>query len=158
MRRWPRWVEVLVIGLLAGFVINACDVAVTVAFAATEWESVLRSQGLTPSSWTPPFYVSATFLGGVIWVAVYAVFRRSLAPTPATAAVVSLLLWGVSRLYGAGHVVMGQMPTHIFAIMSGGLLAGYLLGGQVGRWALERRLRVGSSSADAELSVADGGA
>ncbi len=75
-------------------------------------------------------------------MAVYAVFRRSLAPTPATAAVVSLLLWGVSRLYGAGHVVMGQMPIHIFAIMSGGLLAGYLLGGQVGRWALERRFEL----------------
>lgn len=37
---------------------------------------------------------------------------------------------------------MGQMPIHIFAIMSGGLLAGYLLGGQVGRWALERRFEL----------------
>ncbi|MBC8042015.1 MAG: hypothetical protein IAF08_01095 [Rhizobacter sp.] len=43
----------------------------------------------------------------------------------------SLLLWGVSRLYGAGHVVMGQMPLWIFAVMSLGLLLGFVLGGLV---------------------------
>ena len=141
MDRRPGCPAVLMVGLLTGFLINACDVTTTVVFVAAEWEGVLRSQGLTPSGWTPPFYVSANFMGGIIWVAAYSVFRRALAPTPATALSVSLLIWGISRLYGAGHVVMGQMSAHIFAIMSGGLLAGYLLGGQVGRWALERRLR-----------------
>jgi hypothetical protein len=51
--------------------------------------------------------------------------------TRQTALKASLLLWAISRLYGMGHVVMGQMPLWIFAIMATGLLVGFIAGGQI---------------------------
>jgi hypothetical protein len=42
-------------------------------------------------------------------------------------------LCDVSRLYGAGHVVMHQMPVWIFAVMSSGLLLGFVVAGQTAR-------------------------
>jgi hypothetical protein len=134
-------IEVVAIGLLTGLIVNIFDVTITVVFAVKDWELVLKSQGIDPSPWTPPYYVSVTFLGGIIWVAVYNVFQRALPPSAFTAFIVSLLIWSVSRLYGGGHVVMRQMPLHIFAIMSSGLLLGYVVGGQVARLLIEKRLR-----------------
>lgn len=51
----------------------------------------------------------------------------------------ALLVWGISRMYGFGHVVMGQMPFWIFATMSSGLLLGYLVGLSVATFLLERQ-------------------
>jgi hypothetical protein len=130
--------RIILAGLAAGFCINLCDVTVTVFFAADEWTQVLLKQGLQPSPLTPPYYVSASFLAGIILVWVYSIFQQTLGKGTATALKCSLLLWGVSRLYGAGHVVMGQMPLHIFAIMSSGLLLGFVVAGVVGSRLFER--------------------
>jgi hypothetical protein len=114
-------------------VINAVDVACTLLFAVKPWEAELRRQGLAPSMLTPPYYVAANFVGGVVLSFVYWHLSADLGPGVSTAALASVLVWLVSRVYGGGHVVMGQMPLRIFAVMSTGLLAGYLAGGQVFR-------------------------
>lgn len=119
--------------LVTGVVINAVDVCCTLLFAVKPWEAELRRQSLTPSKWTPPYYLFANFAGGLILSFVYFQFARSLGPGASTALLAALLVWLVSRVYGAGHVVMGQMPFRIFAVMSAGLGLGYVLGGQVFR-------------------------
>lgn len=117
--------------LLAGLVINVGDVGFTLLFAARPWEAELRRQGLTPSKWTPPYYVLVNFLGGAALTYIYTVFTQAGAASVLTALTASLLVWFVTRIYGGGHVVMGQMPLRIFSVMSLGLLVGYVCGGQV---------------------------
>ena len=120
--------------LIAGLVINVADIAVTLLFAAKPWTSVLRTQGIEPSLLTPPYYISANFLGAALLVAAYGTLAAVRGPGAATALIASLALWAVTRLYGGGHVVMRQMPLYLFAIMSSGLGLGYVLAGQVIAW------------------------
>lgn len=122
--------------LITGLTINVADVACTLAFAAKPWEAELRRQGLAPSKFTPPYYILTNFVGGLLLTIIYTQFARSLGSGVATALTASLLVWAITRIYGGGHVVMGQMPLSIFAVMSSGLAFGYLVGGQVLRWLL----------------------
>jgi uncharacterized protein involved in cysteine biosynthesis len=127
-------VQIIIAGLIGGFFINLCDVSVTVAFAAREWAKVLENQGINSNKFTPPYYVSASFVAGIVlaWTIVVLAFKYGL--NPVTGVISSLFLYGISRLYGAGHVVMRQMPLKIFTIMSSGLLLGFLVAGQVIVW------------------------
>jgi hypothetical protein len=130
--------KTILAGLLGGFFINLCDVTVTVATVANAWNNVLTGQGIAINPMTPPYYVSASFVAGVILCWTLTVLSEKFGFTKQTALRASLLLWTVSRLYGMGHVVMGQMPLWIFAIMSIGLLLGFVVGGQVIFWFLNR--------------------
>ena len=116
--------------LLAGLIINVADIGCTLLFAAQAWTVELRRQGLAPSKLTPPYYVLANFAGGLALCYTYLRFAQATAPGIDTALAAALLLWLISRLYGGGHVVMGQMPSRIFATMSAGLGLGYVLAGQ----------------------------
>lgn len=120
-----------VYALIAGLVINVGDVGCTLMFAAKAWETELRRQGLVPSNWTPPYYVLVNFLGGVVLTYVYALMVQPGVASAFTALKASLLVWFITRIYGGGHVVMGQMPLRIFSVMSLGLLVGYVSAGQV---------------------------
>jgi hypothetical protein len=126
--------QIIISGLIAGLVINLCDVTITVTTVAKKWNAVLQSQGLKPSPFTPPYYVSASFIAGIVLAWVFTVLSAKYGITRETALMASLLLWGTSRLYGAGHVVMGQMPLKIFSIMSFGLLLGFIVAGQFIFW------------------------
>jgi hypothetical protein len=126
--------QLILAGLLGGLFINLCDVTITVTTVAKKWNAVLQSQGLKPSPFTPPYYVSASFIAGIILAWVISVLSVKYGLTRETALLASLLLWGISRLYGAGHVVMGQMPLKIFSIMSFGLLLGFVVAGQFIFW------------------------
>jgi hypothetical protein len=130
--------NILLGGLLGGFFINLCDVLITVTTVADAWNAVLIGQGIAINHLTPAYYVSASFIAGVVlcWTISTLSFRYGL--SRATALKASFLLWSISRLYGMGHVVMGQMPLHIFAIMSAGLLLGFIVGGQMIFWYLNR--------------------
>jgi hypothetical protein len=130
--------QIIISGLIGGFFINLCDVTITVTTVAKKWNNVLIGQGLTISKFTPPYYVSASFVAGIILAWTITVVAAKYGFTRQTALVASLLLWGISRLYGAGHVVMGQMPIKIFSIMSFGLLLGFIVGGQMIYWYLNR--------------------
>lgn len=123
--------------LVTGLVINIVDVVCTLLFAVKPWEAELRRQGLTPSKFTPPYYIATNFIGGIVLSLVYFQFTKSLPADTYTALLASGLVWLVTRIYGGGHVVMGQMPLRIFAIMSVGLGLGYILGGQVFRLLLD---------------------
>jgi hypothetical protein len=116
--------------LLTGLIINAADIAVTVLFAAKPWTRVLETQGIAPSPFTPPYYIAANFIGGAILIQLYPLMASQYGAGPYTALLASLSLWLVTRIYGGGHVVMRQMPVHLFAIMSAGLGLGYILAGQ----------------------------
>jgi hypothetical protein len=126
--------QIIIGGLIAGLLINLCDVTITVTTVAKKWNAVLQSQGLKPSPFTPPYYVSASFIAGIVLAWVITVLSVKYGITRETALMASLLLWGISRLYGAGHVVMGQMPIKIFSIMSFGLLLGFIVAGQFIFW------------------------
>jgi hypothetical protein len=130
--------QIIVAGLIGGFFINLCDVTITVATVAKEWNAVLESQGLKPTPFTPPYYVSASFVAGIVLAWTITVFSAKYGLTRETSLISSLLLWGISRLYGAGHVVMKQMPLKIFSIMSFGLLLGFIVGGQMIYWYFTR--------------------
>jgi hypothetical protein len=121
----------LLLALAAGLTINALDIACTLLFAAKPWEAELRRQGLEPRNMTPPYYILTNFIGGFILTFVYLQFAKTLGAGVTTALISSLLIWFTTRIYGGGHVVMGQMPLQIFAIMSAGLGIGYVAGGQV---------------------------
>jgi hypothetical protein len=121
----------IVPALAAGLAINVLDIACTLIFAVKPWEAELRRQGLEPRKTTPPYYILVNFIGGLILTFVYLQFARSLGSSVGSALLASLSLWAISRLYGGGHVVMGQMPLSIFLVMSSGLGVGYLAGGQV---------------------------
>jgi hypothetical protein len=130
--------QIILGGLLGGFFINLCDVTVTVTTVAKKWNAVLESQGIKPSPFTPPYYVSASFIAGIILAWTICVFSAKYGMTRETAVISSLLLFSISRLYGAGHVVMKQMPIKIFSIMSFGLLLGFIAAGQMIFWYLTR--------------------
>jgi hypothetical protein len=125
--------RIVFVSLLSGFLINLCDVTITVTTVATAWNAELARQGIAPNSFTPPYYVSVSFVAGALLVWLYRHLSRSRGATASTALGASTLLWGISRLYGGGHVVMGQMPLWIFAIMSFGLLLGFVVAGQAVR-------------------------
>jgi hypothetical protein len=115
--------------LATGLTINIIDIACTLLFAAKPWETELRRQGLEPRNFTPPYYILTNFIGGFILTFIYLQFSRTLGSGVATALISSLLIWFTTRIYGGGHVVMGQMPIGIFSIMSTGLGLGYIAGG-----------------------------
>jgi hypothetical protein len=131
--------QIILGGLLAGFFINFCDVLITITTVADAWNKVLLGQGIAFNPMTPPYYIAASFLGGILlcWTISTLSFRYGLSRQTSLKA--AFLLWGISRLYGMGHVVMGQMPLSIFATMSAGLLLGYIAGGQVIYWYLDKR-------------------
>jgi hypothetical protein len=130
--------QIILAGLLGGFFINLCDVVITVTTVANDWNNVLIGQGIAINPMTPPYYVSASFVAGMILCWTLTVLSAKFGFTRLTALRASLLLWSISRLYGIGHVVMGQMPLRIFAIMSSGLLLGFIVGGQMIYWFLNR--------------------
>jgi hypothetical protein len=130
--------QIVLGGLLGGFFINLCDVTITVTTVAKKWNAVLISQGIKPSPFTPVYYVSASFIAGIILTWTITVLSVKYGQTRETAFIASILLWGISRLYGAGHVVMGQMPLKIFSIMSVGLLLGFIVAGQIIYWYLSK--------------------
>jgi hypothetical protein len=117
--------------LAAGFAINLLDIGCTLLFAAKPWEAELRRQGLEPRKLTPPYYIITNFVGGLVLTFVYLQFAKALGAGVTTALISSLVIWFVSRIYGGGHVVMGQMPLQIFLVMSLGLGLGYVTGGQI---------------------------
>lgn len=130
--------QIVLGGLLGGLLINICDVTVTVTTVAAKWNAVLESQGIKPSPFTPPYYISASFIAGIILAWTISVLSAKYGLTRESALMASCLLWVISRLYGAGHVVMGQMPLSIFSIMSAGLLLGFIVGGQAIFWYLSK--------------------
>jgi hypothetical protein len=130
--------QIILGGLLGGFFINLCDVTITVTTVAKKWNAVLISQGIKPSPFTPVYYVAASFIAGIILTWTITVLSVKYGLTKEAAFIASILLWGISRLYGAGHVVMGQMPLKIFSIMSGGLLLGFIIAGQIIYWYLSK--------------------
>jgi hypothetical protein len=127
--------SIIATALIAGLIINIADIAITLLFAAKPWNEVLRGQGIAPSPFTPPYYIAANFIGAALLLALYLTLTRANGAGATTAAFASLTLWFVTRLYGAGHAVMRQMPWWLFAVMSFGLGLGYLLAGQfIARW------------------------
>jgi hypothetical protein len=127
----------LLISLAAGLMINVLDIACTLLFAAKPWEDELRRQGLEPRGITPPYYIATNFVGGIILTFIYLQFAKTLGSGVTTALISSLLVWITTRIYGGGHVVMGQMPMAIFATMSTGLGFGYIAAGQLLAWLLK---------------------
>jgi hypothetical protein len=121
----------LLISLAAGLMINILDIGCTLLFAAKPWENELRRQGLEPRGITPPYYIATNFVGGLILTFIYWQFSQTLGFGAITALLSSLLVWVTTRIYGGGHVVMGQMPIAIFATMSTGLGLGYIAAGQL---------------------------
>jgi hypothetical protein len=123
--------NLLLISLAAGLMINVLDIGCTLLFAAKPWENELRRQGLEPRGITPPYYIATNFVGGLILTFIYLQFAKTLGDGVITALFSSLLVWLTTRIYGGGHVVMGQMPITIFATMSTGLGLGYIAAGQL---------------------------
>jgi hypothetical protein len=119
------------IALAVGLTINVFDITCTLLFAAKPWEAELRRQGLEPRNTTPIYYIITNFIGGLLLTFVYGQFAQTLGAGAIAAIIASLLVWSLTRIYGGGHVVMGQMPIAIFLVMSTGLGIGYVAGGQL---------------------------
>jgi hypothetical protein len=134
--------QIVLTGLLGGFFINVFDVLTTVLTVANDWNKVLISQGITINPLTPAYYVSSSFVAGIILCYLIVVCSKQYGLNRKTALMCSILLWCMTRLYGMGHVVMGQMPLWIFAIMSTGLLVGFIAGGQIIYGQLSKTIKI----------------
>jgi hypothetical protein len=58
--------NILIGGLLSGFFINFCDVLITISTVADDWNKVLESQGIAFNPLTPPYYITASFMAGIV--------------------------------------------------------------------------------------------
>jgi hypothetical protein len=56
--------RIILVSLVSGFLINLCDVTITVTTVATAWNAELARQGITPTPFTPPYYVSVSSQAG----------------------------------------------------------------------------------------------
>jgi hypothetical protein len=118
----------------AGLAINVVDVGTTLAFAARPWTAELRRQGIEPNPLTPPFYILANVIGAAALYLAIVVSSSTWGSSASTGLAAALFVWGLTRLYGMGHVVMRQMPLRLFLIMSAGLGVGYVVAGQLILW------------------------
>ena len=123
--------NIILIGLLAGLIINIFDVSVTVLTVAKKWNEVLKKQGIDFTPFTPAYYVTASFVAGILLVWFSKILFMVYGMNRGVMLFAAISIWFITRLYGAGHVVMKQMPFKIFAVMSLGLLLGFVIAGQL---------------------------
>jgi hypothetical protein len=104
-----NWRQVVVGGLVAGLVANACDFAITTYFMAAEFSSMLARlnvDGTVSQAWIPVF-AAADFVWGLLLVFTYAAIRPRFGPGARTAIIGGVMLWLVIAIFEVLLLAMG---------------------------------------------------
>ena len=131
--------RVVVGGLLAGIVMNACDMFWNFVVLKDDMLAIAQRLGVDPAT-------AQSFSAGLPWIVVdfviglaivwnYAAIRPRFGPGPATALLAALAPWLVTTAVVFGFSTMGLMPMGVFArgVLTSLITAG--LGSIVGAWA-----------------------
>ena len=130
--------RVALAGLLAGLVINVCDIAILILVGSEPWSGVLRGESLTGSFALPLYRALASLVAGLFIAWLYAALRSTLGRGIGAGLTAAIVTWALAHLYAAASVATGQSTWRAFAINAGGLLIGYLAGGIVGARTYDR--------------------
>src|SRR6476619_7410875 len=132
-------VRVVIGGLLAGVVMNACDMFWNLIVLKDDMVAMSQRLGMDPAAATSfsaavPWIV-VDFVIGVALVWRYAGFRPRFGPGPKTALLAAVAPWVVTSAVVFGFTSMGLMPMAAF--VKGTLAAAVttILGSIVGAWA-----------------------
>jgi hypothetical protein len=131
--------RVVIGGLLAGVVMNACDMFWNLAVLKDDMLGIAQRLGMDPAAAT-------SFAAGVPWIVVdfviglavvwnYAAIRPRFGPGPRTALLAALAPWLVATAVVFGFMTMGLMPVGAFirGTLASIVTAG--LGSVAGAWA-----------------------
>jgi len=131
--------RVVIGGLLAGVVMNACDMLWNLVVLKDDMVAMSQRLGMDPAAATSfsaavPWIV-VDFVIGVALVWSYAGFRPRFGPGPKTALLAAVAPWVVTSAVVFGFTSMGLMPMAAF--VKGTLAAAVttILGSIVGAWA-----------------------
>ncbi|MBK6315207.1 MAG: hypothetical protein IPF53_13065 [Blastocatellia bacterium] len=124
--------RVALAGLLAGALINLCDIALLMLMDAEPWSAVLRGEALTGSFALPLYRALASLIAGVFIAWLYAALRSTLGRGAGAGSIAAVVTWILAHLYAAAAVATGSTTWRVFAVNTGGLLVGYLVGGIAG--------------------------
>jgi len=131
--------RVVIGGLLAGVVMNACDMFWNLIVLKDDMVAMSQRLGMDPAAATSfsaavPWIV-VDFVIGVALVWSYAGFRPRFGPGPKTALLAAVAPWVVTSAVVFGFTSMGLMPMAAF--VKGTLAAAVttILGSIVGAWA-----------------------
>lgn len=118
-------------GVLAGLLINVCDIGVLLLMDAEPWTGVLRGEAISGSFALPLYRALASLIAGVFVAWLYAALRSTLGRGAGAGATSGVVCWVLAHLYVAASVATGSSTWRAFAINTGGLLIGYVVGGIV---------------------------
>jgi len=133
-------------GLLAGAIINVCDIAVSATANVEPWQGVLRLESASGVTSLPLARAAASLVAGVVVVWLYAALRSTIGRGPGAGVVSALVAWLLTQLYAVAATVSTQPSWRAFGTMTAGLLAGYIIGGVAGARVYDRTSHSGRKS------------
>lgn len=121
--------RVALAGLVAGLLVNLCDIATLIYMGSDPWPSVLRGDAISGSFALPLYRALASLVAGVFIAWLYVALRSAIGRGAGAGVVAALVAWVLAHLYAAATVATGESSWRSFAITAGGLLIGYVVGG-----------------------------
>ena len=127
--------RLLLSGLVAGFVINLCELAVNVWLLGSRWSAALASFGITLDFPALALWGVGSFVLGIVGVWIYAAIRPCYPAGAATAVRAGIALWAATYLYVCvGMMGMSAVPRGLLAVALAWGLVEMVLAVYVGAW------------------------
>jgi magnesium-transporting ATPase (P-type) len=132
-----NWIRVLIGGLVAGVVMNVLQFAAWAVFVRPSLTATLEALGhpLKETAGTTVLWVVLCFLGGFLFVWLYAAIRPRCGPGPRTAAsagvVAGVLLIIANIVWGS---ILTQIPAKVWAIDAVDVLVISIVATLLGAW------------------------
>jgi hypothetical protein len=110
--------RVILGGLLAGLVINACEFVVNGLILAKDFDEAMKSLGKQPVGMQAvAVFLVVGFLSGIVTVWIYAAIRPRFGAGAKTAVCAGLLVWTLTSLLTTiGQAAIGIFPSRVLVI------------------------------------------
>jgi hypothetical protein len=131
-----NWIRVLLGGLLAGLVINICEVLVDGLVLGDQWTAVMKALHRPPmGAAANAAFVLWGFLVGIYALWLYASLRPRMGPGPGTAAFAGVAVWILGSLFPTIPTVgMHLFPFHLLGYDLVLTLVEIVAGTVIGAW------------------------
>ena len=130
-----NWGRVLLGGIVAGIIINACEYVVNGVLLARDWAAAMQALGHPIPTNATGGFIFWGFMVGITSVASYAVARPRFGPGPKTAIVSAMGYWVIGYLLpNVSLALMAIFPVRLLNI---GVLVGFveiIVGTLAGAW------------------------